>query len=419
MGSRASRQYGRRRLTAPTSSGGLAGVTADAILGALAGTPIDPGDLPPATVDVVVDLGLAGLALAPGTDGTPDPAGPDLPADHPLRLAVLAGAFRDELQREVARAATDALRAAGVRVVPFRGAALVDAGLYPLPGSRPRADLDLLIPEADASTAIRVLAEVGFTAWGDDPGAASGWLDTATFDAPGSIPDLGMDLDLHWRISRGGLRFGVPGLETALPDPDWAGPRVEPHLVHLAEHLLKHLRVGPHLFGWADLVRLAPRVSDWDEVVQLARTGPLATGTAALLDTCRTRLGAAIPPEVPGRIARFGPAALRGMDPVRALLSPSASRGEGLARRWAWAGGGGAAAVELLGAALPSRAWLRARYPDTPGILRTPRFWGHSVAWLLGLATSPASGNQEWEEPGGRTGKNRPIPSVDTPEPRL
>ena len=54
-----------------------------------------------------------------------------------------------------------AARAHGVALVALKGAALHAQGLYAA-GERPMADVDLLVAEADASRAARLIAELGF-----------------------------------------------------------------------------------------------------------------------------------------------------------------------------------------------------------------------------------------------------------------
>lgn len=68
--------------------------------------------------------------------------------------------------------------------------------------------------------------------------------------------------------------------------------RPEPHLVTVAGHLVKHLRVRPHLCALGDLVRLAGIVSDWDTVVRIGAAGRLGRGVGWALEAARTELGA-------------------------------------------------------------------------------------------------------------------------------
>ena len=295
--------------------------------------------------------------------------------------------------------ARHALASAEIPAITFRGAALIEADLYPDPASRPMSDVDLLVPLSLRERAFRALRDGGFVPWVDRPDPTPGWLDAVTLTAPGEVEGIDLTIDLHWRVSRGGLRLGGPGLEEALPDSEWTAPRDGPHFLHLAEHYLRHLRVLVHAPAVEDLVRLAPRVTDWDEVIRLGREGPLAPGVAALLEAVRLDRGVAIPEEVPRELGRPRPDTVAGMREGGRFGTPPASRLEGLRRRLAWAGGVRRGVPESLSALLPDAAWLAARFPATPRPLRLPRLWSHAAAWLLGLATSPTSGNQEFETP--------------------
>lgn len=364
----------------------------DAVLGGGARLPERPGV---AGVSRLLSLGLGGLAAVEHPAwcaGLPEAQRSDLQAQRHLV------GLRGVLLQETARSVRERLARAGVPSVLLKGAALVASGVYPEPGARFMSDVDLLVPVHEAEAAIGVLLRAGFTPWTAAPEATLGWSDAATFSRPGPAPGLDSTVDLHWRVGRGGMRFGAPGLETKLlarADPTTGQPRSEPHFVHLVEHLLRHLRVRPHHAGFADLVRLAPRVADWEEVAELARRGPLAGGGAALLEAIRVHYGAPVPPGTPLAVDAVAAREWSRMG-VLPATAPRTRLG-GLRRRWRWAGGGRSAASEFAATLLPDAFWLRARYPEVPRALRLPTFWAHAAAWGAGIARSPASPNQQGE----------------------
>jgi hypothetical protein len=80
------------------------------------------------------------------------------------------------------------------------------------------------------------------------------------------------------------------------------------------------------------------------------------------------------------------------------MLDPASrppGRARGLGLRWRILGTPGAVAADLRRAAFPGPRWLRARYGAGPAPLLWARYALHSAGWLLGLARSPASPNQD------------------------
>ena len=112
----------------------------------------------------------------------------------------LAGFARTETAREMVRCAEivralDALAAAGIRPLVFKGTALAYT-VYDAPVDRPRLDTDLLIDAADRDAARRILEGLGYTAppYCDD---LFSQFEMATIDAFG----LRHVIDVHWKIS--------------------------------------------------------------------------------------------------------------------------------------------------------------------------------------------------------------------------
>lgn len=312
-----------------------------------------------------------------------------------------ARSLHGALLLESAGQARAALEEAGIPSLLFKGAALVRQGLYSDPGARAMDDVDLLVPTDAARGAAGALEGAGFRRW---TGLGSpGWLDSATFDDPASPPDLPLVVDLHWRTEYGGMRFGDPtggsvlwrdaDLEAGLPAPG-------PHLVVVAEHLLKHLRVRTHLAAYADVARLAPRVEAWDEVVDVVRGRRLGVGIGLVLEAAARELGAPVPVEVRETLAGGGRSRRRTYETVR----PGANlerelrvdgRLAGVRLRWRLMGSPLRAAGDLAEIAFPGGPWLRARY-GAGGTLRLwLRYAADVLRWMVGRGRSPASPNQD------------------------
>lgn len=315
------------------------------------------------------------------------------------------------LQLEAGERARSALRREGIRSLYFKGAALVRAGAYPGPGARPMDDVDLLVPAERAKAAVDALRNAGFRPWAPWEEGREVWLDSFTMELEGASGGFRRVVDLHWRTGYGDLRFGEDGRESSVL---WRGARVgqglpasAPHLLVVAEHVLKHLRHRVHVLGLCDLAVLAEGVEDWDAFYALARSSAQVPGVGLLLDLVREAAGAPIPVEAASVLGADGP----WMRPARALVDPERllgreravdGRARGLLLRWLLAGSASRALADAGRAAFPGSTWLRARYREggeagggsSPARLRL-RYWGDVLGWLLNGGPSPASPNQE------------------------
>ncbi len=316
-----------------------------------------------------------------------------------------ATTLRNALLLEMVEEVQERLRAVEVPALDFKGAALVRQGVYPDPGDRPMDDADLLVPPEGAARAVNALIRSGFTPWMRWNPEHLRWLDTMTFTAPGSTPALPLVLDLHWGTEYGVPRFGRGGgARSPLWDGwDTHGPAPEPHLVVIAEHILKHIAYRPHLLGIADLARLVLRVRRWNRVVELAEGRELGGAVGLLLEVIADELASPVPASVPRAMGSRNPwlRAARGRLRVGRLVvrgGAPESRSVGLLLRGALLGGGlkaGRVAWETL---VPEPEWLRARYsspedPVSPLPLRV-RYLAEVGRWLVGRGPSPVSPNQ-------------------------
>jgi hypothetical protein len=368
-------------------------------------------------VELVELHGLEGLAVARDREGVTAAGGDDgahgrLPADLRGRweAAYRSRQLAATVVLESADRARSVLAAAGIPSLLFKGAALVADGTYPDPGARRMDDADLLVRPADAERAVALLGPVGFRGasgpW--EPGRAA-WADSFTLVDHGTPPGTTAVLDLHWRTDYDRLRFGgggagreeAEGRGRLWEDADLDGglPAPAPHLVVVAEHLLKHLRFKVHMPAWGDLARMSRTEVDWDRVDRLLRESRLERGLRALLGVLARELAAPVPDGL-----------LRGAGPAAAVLSPRRLAGRirptehrlsGLLYRWRILGSPGAVLADLAEALLPAGSWLRARY-GTGGLGARFRYLSDLLRWAAYRGRSPASPNQELFEPTAR-----------------
>lgn len=376
---------------------------------------------PPTTRDVdwgrvvhrLETLGLQGLAVSAHRSGPFLPG----PVARVLEPAYLSAALHTTLTVESARRALEVLERADVAALVYKGAALVESGVYPDPGARAMDDADLLVPVERAEDAVRALRSEGFEPWVEwDPRTVE-WLDSATFRDSRAPRGADVDVDLHWRLGYGGLRYGQDGEGERAEEggeawlwEDADGSRHLPagaaHLVVIAEHVLKHFHVRVHLPGVLDLVRLSAEIDDWEGVERRLARHPGGRSLSVLLDVMRRAFGAPIPE----RVGAAGSAAATRL--ARRLLTPEAllerasgggRRLRGLFFRWLLAGSVRRALGEVRTTVLPGSRWLRARYGAGPGRGRAYplglllRYWTEVGRWLLGRGVSPVSPNQEFE----------------------
>jgi hypothetical protein len=366
--------------------------TRDWLLGLVAGAP-PPADRVDwdAALPALQRHRLEGAALTSGGD-----------LSQPVRAVLEPPAHRAGLATTLAveggERALIELGRVGIPALLFKGAALVRAGLYPHPSARPMDDADLLVPDGAGEAAFRALETAGFRPWSAWAVGRAAWLDSATLFSPTSTAALPTSLDLHWRLRYGALRFGERGGAALWERADLGAglPAAERHLVVIAEHVVKHARVRPHLLAFGDLTRLAAQVSDWDDVVRTAREGGVGRGVGWVLGAARAGLAARVPESVVRELTkgRTGPTALDPgamLDPARRLPG----RAAGLGLRWRILGSPRAVAADLAYVAFPGVRWLRGRYGPGPSALLWGRYAVHALGWLVGVARSPASPNQE------------------------
>lgn len=226
----------------------------------------------------------------------------------------------------------DALVAAGVTPIVFKGAALL-AETYPDPGLRPMDDADLLVRPEQRATAVAVLAGAGYRPVEIGPGR---------FDLLGPEPPdaqayrlpparLSVELDLHWRtVADARLRAALPGVddhgiwtrarrwrldgaESLTPDA------VDAAVAIAASQMLWH--PWAHPLGYLDLHLLVDSWSEetWLELVERVRRRGLRAPLYWSLRFCQELFGTAVPSSAlaalaPGATTRRAVEALVGGD---------------------------------------------------------------------------------------------------------
>lgn len=176
---------------------------------------------------------------------------------------------RDAAAREIMLlAALAELRAAaageGVEVVPLKGAALLELGLY-RPGERGMTDADVLVRPRDLPALERTLSRLGYSPM---PESADAWVRTSPGAAPPAIMDLHTGL---WHVRDTGALFEW-GLEPGPGGPYLCFPDL---FLHAAAHPLLHHGelTGRALEDCARIARGAPGGTErfWALTVRKAR----------------------------------------------------------------------------------------------------------------------------------------------------
>jgi hypothetical protein len=162
----------------------------------------------------------------------------------------------------------------GIAIVPLKGAALHEIGLY-RPGERPMADIDLLVKNTDAQAAARLLGACGYH------GTFTMWKHRI-FEPDATIGPTGLGehahnpikIDLHVKVAER-LPFVDRDISALVfPPQPVAGLNAYPSLSSLMIHLLMHAAgnmcvKGIRLLQLHDIALLSRRMtgSDWEAVL--------------------------------------------------------------------------------------------------------------------------------------------------------
>ncbi|MCL6730135.1 nucleotidyltransferase family protein [Sphingomonas hankyongi] len=328
-------------------------------------------DEPCPTADLVKAVryhGIAGLLHERSTGSE----GPSSSFEEELRNIALSQAMWELRHRAVLGRILEEFDDRGIRCLLLKGTALA-YDLYDNPAQRARGDTDLLVEQCALTEARRVFQRLGFQAESEEPGlpevlrGQESWLCRAD---DGSVHSI----DLHWRV------LNAPALHGAFPfETLWSGRRALTKLsraafaparsillahacVHRALHDCSPYYVGADVyFGgnrliWLwDLLLLGRSLTppEWEEVVELAKSGALGDVIVDGLMAAQARFGSFCPAHVQERLRRAGPNRyFRRGQLGRAAMDWWAVRGPQRKAQYA------------LAKLLPSRQFMQAKYPS-------------------------------------------------------
>lgn len=171
-----------------------------------------------------------------------------------LRALATKAAVKSTLLSHRAAEVLQAMTAAGIAVVPFKGIALI-ASVYENPAKRSLDDIDLLIPEHRVEASCRLLESLGFRMSIDV--SLQEWLRHLDFRARlGNAyvvlrDENGVMIDLHWRLGMPGkARIDCEELLQSAASATLAGveiqvPCMRDNILLIAHHLLRN-HFAPH-----------------------------------------------------------------------------------------------------------------------------------------------------------------------------
>ena len=294
-----------------------------------------------------------------------------LPADVRTAFAQIAreeAVLESVRQRETTRV-LEALAAAGVRPIVFKGTALAYT-CYPDPALRPRLDTDLLIRPEDVAATSSVLQSLDFERTARPTGEHVTHQFTYVRRASGATSAF----DVHWKIADpkafadlfayDELRREAVAIR-ALGEGASAPSNVHALLIACAHRVAHHYDDDTLIF-LCDIDLLARRLQspDWDRVVALAAERRIREITARGLDLARGLLGTPVPDGI-----RRALAGTSGAEPTAAYLDPRLRKVDIL---WSdlHALGGWRARVKLLREhVVPTPDFIRQSYGATSTIL--------------------------------------------------
>ena len=234
-------------------------------------------------------------------------------------------------QQSALRLALAKLGEAGIAAVALKGVALAWRH-YPEAALRPMRDIDLLVPEARAIEASRILAAAGFIPETDDPATLRQALADDHQLPAQHHPGLRVTIELHHRLCDPPQRRGyrVPQIDPAgvlarAITVDCGGTMVScPSPQDLAAHLIIHALYGHRLdcgpLVLADLHFLAAsQAIDWSALREQAVRDDWVRGLDLLLALVERSFG-----PLPGSLAHSPPLAVLAAAETALLLDPIA-----------------------------------------------------------------------------------------------
>lgn len=271
-------------------------------------------------------LPLVGATLC-RLDGAAVPAGWAARAERQLYGTLLRNtALADDL-----RAASEALREAGIESLAVKGVVLAEA-VYGNLALRPAADIDVLVRRADLQGARAVLHSLGF--WHRSEPLGDEWAH-GHHDEPyfRRTAHREVCLELHWALWPSDRFRSDAGVWERARPVELGGSTLrtlsrEDTLLHLAIHRTRSPLRLRSLCDVAELLRRDGVELDWDAVHERATAIGARTAVYCVLTLSERLLGAPVPPAVTARVG-VGSLKRRILEPAcgaAALFRPRPSR---------------------------------------------------------------------------------------------
>lgn len=241
---------------------------------------------------------LKGSGPDGGVDGVPERV-----VDR-LRSAYLGCATRNTLIYHRLTEVFDALRDAGIPVIPLKGAHLAEL-VYGNVALRSLGDVDLLVRKSDLAGAAEALEGVGYRP------SQPFWIEATcatSHQLPPFIKTGGPVIEVHWTIERPGgpFRIDLDGLWQRAQPADINGSSVlvlspEDLMLHLCLHACFHHRLSTGARALCDVASVIRRDQGglhWEQVAARAREWGATKPVYLTLWLAREWVGAAVPPDV-------------------------------------------------------------------------------------------------------------------------
>jgi hypothetical protein len=302
-------------------------------------------------------------------------------------------------------------RRAGVAMVPLKGAALYRLGVYS-GGERPMADVDLLVAEADAGRAARVLQGLGYldtsVNWKHrvfEPAEHATALVRKAAASFGEHADRPIKIELHTRIAERLPLHPVDATALVFPAAPHPGLNSYASTAALFAHLLLHaagniVPRGLRLIHLHDLALLAARMNeeDWAELLATRCDDRTLWWTVPPLELVARYYPQAIPSGVLPVLRPACPRPLRGVARRQSLSEVSFVRLRidafpGIA----WSSSMSERLRYMFGRVVPSRQLLAGRADTRADAWAAHSSWCHLsqgariVRWLLSRPPRPGA----------------------------
>lgn len=321
-----------------------------------------------------------------------------------LRHQALAEAMWDLRHRQVIGPVLEALAEAGVCSVILKGTALAYS-VYSAPSSRPRGDTDLLASPSQRSAVYRCFLQHGFERSPEENIGAPNDLHRQELWRRKLSDGSEHLIDLHWGVMHSWSLAHLFDTDTVLRSSQ-ALPRLSPSarmmayehaLYHACLHRAVHVQSPYHVGGqtytggdrliWLqdiDLLARAMTEQDWRELLALCHLDKTADICFGALSTAQTLLGTPLP----GQLLADLKALIRTGGPSKYLLHTRRSQ-QLVADLYAIRGIRDRLSFfrRIL---FPSRAFMRAKYPDLSAY---PVFIPYVVRALNVLRQEPKTKN--------------------------